>query len=130
MATIRRRPQNQAIATIRRGGIYLVTFDPTVGHEIQKTRPALVIQNDIGNRYGRVTIVSAITSKVSPIPYPVEVLIEPSEANGLEVRSAVRLDQVRSVDRQRLIRFLGTLDAVTMAKVNRAIQLSLGLIDL
>jgi mRNA interferase MazF len=130
MATIAGRPQNQAIASIKRGGIYLVAFDPTVGHEIRKTRPALVIQNDVGNRYGRVTIVAAIASRLSPVPYPVEVLIEPSATNGLDVRSAVRLDQIRSVDRQRLIRFLGTLDPGAMAKVNRAIQISLGLIDL
>lgn len=55
----------------KRGDLYLVESDPARGHEIQKTRPALVIQNDIGNQYSPVTIVAAITSKVSPTSYPV-----------------------------------------------------------
>jgi mRNA-degrading endonuclease toxin of MazEF toxin-antitoxin module len=52
----------------KRGDLYLVEFDPARGHEIQKTRPALVIQNDIGNQYSPVTIVAAMTSKLSPTP--------------------------------------------------------------
>ena len=129
MAKISPQPQRQEIANVKRGEIYLVSFDPTVGHEIQKTRPALIIQNDIGNRYSPLTIVAAITSKTSPLPYPVEVVLEPSRTNGLDVRSAIRLDQIRTVDRQRLIRRLGVIDPSTMAKVNQAIQISLGLID-
>jgi mRNA interferase MazF len=99
-----------------------------VGREIRKTRPALIIQNDIGNRYSGVTIVAAMTSRLSPVPYPVEVEVEPSQANGLEVRSAIRLDQIRTVDRQRLIKPLGVVDPGTMARVDQAIKISLGLI--
>src|SRR5438876_9379107 len=125
MAKAPRRPQNEKekISTIRRGALYLCSFDPTVGHEIQKIRPALVIQNDIGNRYSSLTIVAAVTSRVSPVPYPVEVVIEPTAANGLDVRSSIRLDQIRSVDRQRLIRRLGVVDAGTMDKVDEAIRI-------
>jgi mRNA interferase MazF len=130
MAKISRQPQRQQIINIKRGEIYLVSFDPTVGHEIKKIRPALIIQNDIGNHYGLLTIVAAITSKVSPVPYPVEVVMEASGANGLSIRSAIRLDQIRTVDRQRLIKCLGVIDPGTLAKVNRAIQISLGLIEL
>jgi mRNA interferase MazF len=130
MAKISHQPQRQEIANVKRGEIYLVSFDPTVGHEIRKTRPALIIQNDIGNRYSPLTIVAAITSKISHLPYPVEAVIEPSRTNGLDVRSAIRLDQIRTVDRQRLINRLGVTDPSTMAKVNQAIQISLGLIDL
>ena len=129
MAKISHQPQRQEIANAKRGEIYLVSFDPTVGHEIQKTRPALIIQNDIGNRYSPLTIVAAVTSKLSLVTYPVEVVIEPSRTNGLDVRCAIRLDHVRTVDRQRLIKCLGVADARTMAKVNQAIQISLGLID-
>ena len=73
MAKLPHRPQGQKqkVASVRRGEIYLCSFDPTVGHEIKKTRPALVIQNDIGNRYSPLTIVAAITSTVSEVPYPV-----------------------------------------------------------
>jgi len=118
------------MSVVRRGQIYLCSFDPTVGHEIKKTRPALVIQNDIGNRYSPVTIVAAITSTVSPVPYPVEVVVEPAAANGLDVQSSIRLDQIRTVDRLRLVRRLGTLDAVAMDKVDRALKISLGLTSL
>ena len=120
----------QALANLRRGEIYRVSFDPTVDHEIKKTRPALVIQNNIGNRYSPLTIVAAITSKVSPVPYPVEVVIEPTSTNGLGVRSAIRLDQIRTVDRQRLIKRLGQIDRSIMTKVDEAIRISLGLVEL
>ena len=132
MAKVPHQPKGQAqkVAEIRRGDIYLCTFDPTVGHEIKKTRPALVIQNDIGNRYSPLTIVAAITSTVSPVPYPVEVVIDPTAGNGLEVRSAIRLDQIRTVDRQRLVRRLGTVEAGTMAKIDEALKISIGLVRL
>ncbi len=126
----RRRSQKETVGTIRRGEIYLCTFDPSVGHEIRKTRPALIIQNDIGNRYSPLTIVSAITSRVSPVPYPVEVVVDPTNGNGLGVTSSIRLDQVRTADRQRLIRRLGVLDTTTMARVDDAIKVSLGMINL
>jgi mRNA interferase MazF len=130
MAEISRRTQIEEIRRIRRGEIYLCSFDPTVGHEIRKTRPALVIQNDVGNRYSQVTIVAAITSAISPVPYPVEVVIEPGSRNGLDVRSSVRLDQVRTVDRQRLIRRLGVVEAASMLEVDAALKISLGLVKL
>lgn len=130
MAKVPNRPQGQKVARIRRGDIYQVSFDPTVGHEMKKTRPAVVIQNDVGNRYSPLTIVAAITSKVSAVPYPVEVVLEPSKANGLEVRSAIRLDQIRTVDHLRLVKRLGTVEGSAMAKVDEAIKISLGLVDL
>ncbi len=76
------------------------------------------------------TIVAAITSKVSAVPYPAEVVVEPAGANGLDVRSAMRLDQIRTVDRQRLIKRLGQIDRSTMTKVDKAVRINLGLIDL
>ena len=113
----------------QRGEIYLTALDPALGHEIKKTRPALVIQNDITNRYGMTTIVAAITSKVSFPPYPNEVVVHPL-GTGLEVTSTVRLDQIRTVDRQRLIRRLGRVDAEVLRKVDDAIKISLALIKL
>src|SRR5881296_2948252 len=97
------RPRRKGGQTFpRRGEIYLTALDPALGHEIKKTRPALVIQNDVTNQYGMTTIVAAITSKVSMPPYPNEVTIDPS-TTGLPVLSTVRLDQIRTVDRKRLI---------------------------
>jgi mRNA interferase MazF len=121
--------QRQALVP-RRGEIYLVSFDPTVGHEIRKTRPALIVQNDIGNQYSPLTIVAAITSKVSQVLYPVEVVIQPSRTSGLDTPSAIRLDQIRSVDKQRLIKRLGAVEPSLMKRVDAAIQISLGLVEL
>jgi len=111
----------------RRGEIFLVDFEPTRGHEIKKTRPALIIQNDIGNRHSGITIVAAITSKISPVPYPVEVLVQPSKTNGLVAPSSIHLGQIRSIDRGRLVKKLGSIDSVTMRKVEDAILISLGI---
>src|SRR5262245_4371099 len=110
-----------------RGEIYITALDPALGHEIRKTRPALVIQNDVTNQYGMTTIVAAITSRVSNPPYPNEVTIQRPDS-GLPLPSTVRLDQVRTVDRRRLIKRIGKLDPETMRKVDRAISISMGLV--
>ena len=121
-------PKERKISVPRRGDIFLVNFDPTIGHEIKKTRPALVLQNDISNRYSPITIVAAITSKFETPSYPTEVIIQPEES-GLRQVSAVVLNQIRSVDRRRLIKRLGKLQPETMRRVDQAIQISLGLVD-
>lgn len=110
----------------KRGGVYLVRFDPTEGSEIKKTRPALVLQNDIGNRFSTITIVAAITSKFHLPLHRTNVLVQAPEA-GLKIDSVVRLDQIRSVDKQRLVKRLGTVKPATMVKVDQAIKISLGL---
>ena len=112
----------------RRGEIHLVEFDPSRGHEIQKTRPAVVIQNDIGNRHSPVTIVAAITSTISA--HPVTVTIAPTQANGLSVPSKIHLGQIRSVDRRRLVKRLGVIDSTIMRRVDDALKISLGLVEI
>src|SRR5215831_3013579 len=121
-----RRPR---VTAPRRGEVYLVTFDPTVGSEIQRTRPALIIQNDVANRHSPITIVAAISSQFDEPLYPTEVLITPPEG-GLTIASVALLNQIRSIDRRRLVRRLGRVSTATMERVNRATQLSLGLIEL
>lgn len=90
------------LAQPQRGEIYLVSFDPTFGAEIQKTRPALVVQNDVANEHSPITIVAAITSQFDLPLYPTEVLVQPPEG-GLHVNSVVLLNQIRSIDKQRLV---------------------------
>lgn len=111
----------------KRGEIWLVNFDPTIGVEIRKTRPALVLQNDIANRFSPITIVAAITSQFEEPLYPTEALIRAPEG-GLKTDSVVLLNQIRSIDKQRLIKHLGTLKPDTLEHVNRVLQISLGLI--
>ena len=105
----------------------LVAFDPTIGAEIRKRRPALVVQNDIDNRHSPITIVAAITSRIDDKQYPTEVSVHPQEG-GLTKQSVVLLNQIRSVDRRRLVGRLGRLRPETMARVDRALQISLGLV--
>jgi len=113
----------------KRGEIYLVNFDPAVGSEIKKIRPALVIQNDVANFYSPVVIVAAISSKLKSKIYPAEVLVE-SPLGNLKAASLVKLDQIKTIDKQRLIKKIGRLNAGKMALVNRALAISLGLIEI
>lgn len=115
------------MTTPRRGEVYLVNFDPTLVSEIRKTRPALILQNDIANRHSPITIVAAVASKIGDTLYPTEVFISQPEG-GLNVDSVVLLNQIRSIDRQRLTKRVGAVRPGTMEKVERALQISLGLL--
>jgi mRNA interferase MazF len=130
MATTRQRRSHPQGDYPRRGEIYLTALDPTVGREIQKTRPALVIQNDISNRVTGVTIVAPITSTVRFPLNPVHVLLPAGGATGLQVTSLALLNQIRAVDRLRLVKRLGSLDSQTLRQVDEAIRISLGLVQL
>lgn len=81
---------------VRRGEIYWVEFDPVKGNEQGGIRPALIVQNDTGNRFGRTTVVVAITRTIPPQPYPFIVVIEPHES-GLPEQSAVNCTQIATV---------------------------------
>ena len=108
----------------RRGELYWVNLDPTVGSEIAKTRPCLILSNDLGNQFSTRVIVAALTSRGLDRIYPYEVLIPVGEG-GLTETSKVMLDQIRTVDKRRLGRFIGVLPAELARAVNRAIRLSL-----
>ncbi len=108
----------------RRGEIWLVNFNPARGSEQKGIRPALVIQNDIGNKVSPITIVAAISKSIKI--YPINVEIKSSES-GLDKDSAVKLNQIRTIDKSRLIKKLGKLDPSKMGAVKSALVLSLGL---
>ena len=108
----------------QRGEIWLVDFDPTRGAEIRKTRPALIIQNDLANRYSPLTIVAGITSKFDAKHlYPTDVLLKAPEGS-LSIDSVVLLNQIRSVDKERLVRRLGQISPQSMQTVEAAIRVS------
>lgn len=113
----------------RRGEVYLVSLDPTVGAEIRKTRPAVVVQNDPANHRSPITIVAAVTSQFEEPVYPTEVLVRVPEG-GLTADSVVLLNQIRSIDKGRLVRRLGVLKTETMREIDRALLLSLGLVEI
>ena len=89
----------------------------------------MVIQNDVSNRHSPITIVAAITSKIDDEPYPSEVVVRAREA-GLAKDSVILLNQIRSLDKARLQRRIGRLRSETMANVDRALVISLGLVRL
>ena len=119
----------RAVNYPRRGEVYLVNFDPMIGAEIRKTRPALILQNDIANRHSPLTIVSAITSQFEEPLYPTEVLLKAGEG-GTSKDSVILLNQIRSVDKRRLVRRLVTLSPESMQRVHRSLQICLGLVTI
>lgn len=112
---------------IRRGEIYLANLDPVQGRETGKTRPVLIIQNDIGNAYSPTTIVAIITEySEKKASYPICVPIPQSEA--LSKKSIVNLAQIRTIDKKRLYSSRwAVLSAEIMQQIDVAISLSLGL---
>jgi mRNA interferase MazF len=100
---------------INRFDVGLVNLDPTIGSEIQKTRPCLVISPNELNHNVRTVIIAPLTTKGKP--YPTRVLCRFKGKEGLVV-----LDQIRSVDQSRLIRKLGKIDGKTAALVLEVLQ--------
>jgi mRNA interferase MazF len=123
---------------VQRGEIYWVEFDPIKGSEQGGPQPALVVQNDTGNRHSPTTVVVALTRTIPPQPYPFMVVVEPAES-GLPVRSAINCAQMATIQQRgtqsRLraprgkssIQPIGRLDAEKMAEVDTALKFNLGL---
>lgn len=114
---------------VRRGDIFYAQLNPVIGSEQGGTRPVLVVQNNIGNQYSPTTIVAAITSQILKAKLPTHVEI-PAEKSGLERDSVILTEQVRTIDKSRLKQKVAFLDEEIMLKVNKAIEISLGLTEL
>ena len=112
--------------TVRRGDIFYADLSPVVGSEQGGMRPVLIIQNDMGNRYSPTVIAAAITSQLAKTPLPTHIDV-PGVRCGLSRDSVVLLEQIRTIDKQRLRDKIGKLDAESMTKVNTAIRVSFGL---
>jgi mRNA interferase MazF len=110
---------------IRRGDIVIVHLDPAEGSEMKKTRPAVVIQNDVGNKNASTTIVAPVTATYRG--YPFEVFVEASDS-PFEKDSSVRLDQICVVSiNERIHSVVGSLDKSTLIETDDALKVSLGL---
>ena len=116
-----------AIVQIRRGDIYYANLDPVIGRETGKTRPVLVIQNDIGNLYSPTTIVAIITEySGKKASYPICVTIKKDK--GLTKDSIINLSQIRTIDKKRLITpKIAILSNDSMKQVDEALKNSLSL---
>ncbi len=108
-----------------RGEVWLVNWNPARESEQAGKRPALVIQNDIGNEKASTTIMAAISGSVKI--YPMNVKLDPPEG-GLKRPSIVKTGQILTVSKERLEKRLGQISAEKMQEVNRAIKLSLDLL--
>ncbi len=111
---------------IRRGDIYYADLDPVTGCEQGGVRPILIIQNNVGNKHSRTTIAAPITSKRTSSSLPVHVFIT-KKYTGLEDNSCVLLEQLRVIDKRRLMHKIGYVDAFIMKQVDSAIRVSTGL---
>ena len=109
------------MASIKRGQVFLVNFDPTIGAEARKTRPAVVVSNNINNAHSPIVSISPITSNVTRI-YSFEVEIPPKKG-GMHKHSKVMVNQTRAVDKLRLIKRLGTLPDSIMAQIDSSLKL-------
>jgi mRNA interferase MazF len=107
---------------IKRGDVIDIDFEPRRGREIGKKRPAVVVQNDAGNRYSPLVIVAPIrgAEHIKRL-YPVIVRVEKGEG-GLEKDSVVQCDQIKSLDKSRIIKKKGTFSDSTMARVDDALR--------
>jgi mRNA interferase MazF len=94
---------------VNRGDVYLVALDPTLGHEIKKTRPALVVSPDEMNHGLQTAIIAPMTTKSHAFPTRVAVTFRGK-------RGFIVLDQIRTVDHQRLVKKVGTVQGATMAR--------------
>ncbi|MEK6936199.1 MAG: type II toxin-antitoxin system PemK/MazF family toxin [Nanoarchaeota archaeon] len=113
---------------LKRGDIILVDFEPVKGSEQGGVRPSLIIQNNIFNNYSPTTIVAPITTKMFKKEYPTNVILK-KEDSKLSQNSTILLNQIKTIDQQRIIKRVGFLDNFIMNKVNRAIKASLGLLE-
>ena len=113
------------VFSLLRGDVYLVNLDPIIIKEIGKARPALIIQNDIGNKFSPVTIIAPISSKKEITkPLPIMVLLQIGDC-GLSEESYIDCGQIRTVDKaKRLIKKLGRIENKKMIEVDKALKIS------
>ena len=111
---------------VKRGDIYYADLSPIIGSEQGVVRPVLIIQNDVGNRHSPTIICAAITSRMNKAKLPTHIEIS-SGRYHLVKDSVILLEQIRTIDKQRLREYVCHVDSRMMGKVNHAIQISLGL---
>ena len=109
---------------IKRGEIVLVNFEPVKGSEQRRIRPSLIIQNNIYNKYSPTTIVAPITSKTYKKEYPTNVNLSKKDSK-LNNDSTILLNQIRTIDKRRIIKKLFSLNREIIKKVDMAIKVSL-----
>ncbi|HWL22748.1 MAG TPA: type II toxin-antitoxin system PemK/MazF family toxin [Ureibacillus sp.] len=111
---------------VKRGDVFFADLSPVVGSEQGGTRPVLIIQNDIGNRFSPTVIIAAITAQIQKAKLPTHVEIDANKY-GFERNSVILLEQLRTIDKSRLTDRITQLDDELMDRVDEALEISLGL---
>jgi len=114
---------------VKRGEIYYADLSPVVGSEQGGVRPVLIVQNDVGNKYSPTVIAAAITSQINKAKMPTHIEVDASEY-GLAKNSVILLEQIRTIDKKRLKERIGQVDDELMEKVNEALVISFGLLEI
>ena len=112
---------------VKRGDVFFADLSPVVGSEQGGTRPVLIIQNDIGNRFSPTVIIAAITAQIQKAKLPTHVEIN-AKKYGFERDSVILLEQLRTIDKSRLTDRITQLDEALMEKVDISLAISLGLV--
>ena len=112
---------------VQRGDIFYAALGETVGSEQSGTRPVLVIQNDVGNKYSPTVIVTVLTSKTNKKCLPTHVAVDVK--HGVAENSLIMLEQIRTIDKRRLSGYVCTLNTEMMRLVDHALRISVGLED-
>ena len=113
---------------IKRGEVFYADLSPVVGSEQGGTRPVVIVQNDVGNRFSPTVIAAAITSRQDKNVMPTHISIK-GDSCGLAKDSVVLLEQIRTIDKKRLKEKTGKLSQTDLEKVDRALNISFGLTD-
>ena len=113
---------------VKRGDIFYADLSPVIGSEQGGTRPVLVVQNDVGNKFSPTVIVAAITSQINKAKLPTHIEINAHEV-GLLKDSVILLEQVRTIDKKRLREKIGRLDDEQLASVDEALGISFGITE-
>ncbi len=114
------------MVVVKKGDIFLANLEPVQGSEQGGIRPVLIIQNNLSNKYSPVTIIAAITSKIYEKEFPTNVFLSKKDSN-LDKDSTILLNQIRTIDKKRLIKKIGFLDSYLLKKMDRALSISLEL---
>ena len=105
---------------IKRGDIYYADLDPVIGSEQGGIRPVVIIQNDVGNKHSPTILIAPFTCKMRKKPLPTHVFINSADS-GLRHNSMILFEQIRTIDKQRLREFVGTISNHKMDRVETAI---------
>lgn len=111
---------------LQRGDIILINLEPKKGHEQGNIRPALVIQNNILNVHSPLTIILPITSKIYTKEYPTNIFL-PKKISKLPKDSTILSNQIRAIDKSRILKKISSLDKTIMKKVEKALKISVGI---